>query len=67
MNKWIKSFFDLWPSTSLFYIEEDKEYTLRQLVDILKTKDVSPQQGNRIILKILDKLVKTHEEKEKSL
>jgi len=44
-----------------FTLEKEREYALSELIEILKTKDVTPATGNAIVLKILDALVKNHE------
>jgi len=55
---WIKKLFS---DYRYFELEENKEYTLKELIEILKVETLSIGTGNRIVLKILDELVKKHE------
>ena len=61
--KWLKDFFKISPyfqiTPSFFQLDENKEYTLPELIEILKTEDITVGTGNAIVLKILDELVKS--------
>lgn len=59
MGFW-KQFFSL-ERPKLDSIDKEKNYTLSELIDILKTKTLTVGDGNQLVLKILEELVKDHE------
>ncbi len=56
---WIKYFFF---SPKFFELDNKKQYELHELIQILKNEKISIGMANAIILKIIDELVKKHEE-----
>jgi hypothetical protein len=58
---WIKDFFK---STEPEYIDLDEsKNSLRDLIEILKTRELGIGEGNRVVLTILDVLVRERDEK----
>ena len=53
---WFKEFFK---TPTYFELDEKKEYTLPELIEILKTENITIGTGNAIVLKILDEIVKS--------
>lgn len=55
---WLKDFFK---TPNYFTLEPEKDYSLLELIEILKTKNLTLGEGNAIVLKILEELVKKDE------
>ncbi len=62
MFKFLRSFFSVLNGPTFFEIDPKKIYSKEDLINILKTQDLSVGQGNAIVLYLLETMNKEIEE-----